>query len=321
MSDSIKIFVGADRSQRLAVQALEHSIKATTSYPLQIESLEKLEIPEPVDVRQSQRTGFSFARWAVPELCQYKGRAIYLDADMLVFKDIATLWEVPMQDEAIAILDGRDSSYCSNAVKLNRNETSVMVINCEKATWRLAELVKGLDGKYTYAEMMSDLCFLEEKNIHRGISRSWNSMDYYDQTTNLVHFTNVPTQPWVSLENPFGYIWIDYLKNMLNQNALSMNEIQKEIDLGYVRPSLAVELGSEICRDPKSTYAEKLKKIDLKAKYVPHREVEEWNKKRKKAIQGYELSIAKNKGLLFYLNELMKSYIMEIKMQLKAILP
>ena len=67
--------------------------------------LDKVKIPEPNDIRQSQRTGFSFARWFIPEKCNYKGRAIYLDADMIVFSDVNFLWSLNLRKAVIAVCD------------------------------------------------------------------------------------------------------------------------------------------------------------------------------------------------------------------------
>ncbi|MBM4264570.1 MAG: hypothetical protein FJ145_24490 [Deltaproteobacteria bacterium] len=53
-------------------------------------------VPLPKDRENQPRTGFSFSRFLIPSLCQYRGKAIYLDADMLVFDDIAKLWDYPL---------------------------------------------------------------------------------------------------------------------------------------------------------------------------------------------------------------------------------
>lgn len=302
----IKVFVGTDRSQRLAVKVLTHSILKHTNSNVDIQSLENIMIPEPKDIRQSQRTGFSFARWAIPELCDYTGKAIYLDADMLVFSDIDSLWNTDMDDATIAIVDGSNAKNCSSGVKLNKNETSVMLLNCVKARWSLAELVNGLDGSYNYQQMMSQLCFLNEPEIKRNIPRTWNSMDYWDAEAALVHYTNVPTQPWVSLDNPYGYIWVDYLKTMLQESALTMAEIQQEVDLGYIRPSLIEELQGKTSKLEDVSYIKRLKNIDQAAKYIPHKEVAEWNQRRDKAIKSYESSLAKNMGFKNYIAYLLK---------------
>ena len=60
-----------------------------------------LPIPLPKDEKNRPRTGFSFFRFAIPELCNYSDRALYLDADMQVFSDLAELWDIPFNKQRI----------------------------------------------------------------------------------------------------------------------------------------------------------------------------------------------------------------------------
>ena len=72
--DTARIYVGTDRSQLLAVKVLEYSIKRHASIPVELTPMVDLALPEPKDPRQGKRTGFSFARFAIPELA---GRRFY----------------------------------------------------------------------------------------------------------------------------------------------------------------------------------------------------------------------------------------------------
>src|SRR5688500_17656237 len=101
--DPVRVFVGTDRSQALAVKVLEHSIKRHTDLPVEVTPMCDLPIRQPKDPRQGQRTGFSFSRFCIPQLAGYRGRAIYMDADMLVFKDIRELWEMPFNGAKVII--------------------------------------------------------------------------------------------------------------------------------------------------------------------------------------------------------------------------
>ena len=37
-------------------------------------------------------TPFSVFRWAIPHVCNFEGKAIYMDVDMIARDDIAKLW-------------------------------------------------------------------------------------------------------------------------------------------------------------------------------------------------------------------------------------
>ena len=98
----VRVFVGADRSQIIGVRVLEYSIRRHTSVQVELTPMVDLPLPEPPEPRHHARTGFSFSRFAIPMLANYRGRALYLDADMLVFRDIMDLWSMPF-GEAKAI--------------------------------------------------------------------------------------------------------------------------------------------------------------------------------------------------------------------------
>lgn len=320
MTNPIRVFIGTDPSQLGAAEVLRQSIFETTKRPVEVTTMEKVSIPQPKDIRQSQRTGFSFARWAIPELCNFSGRAIYLDADMLVFTDIAELWDMPMNGATISIVDGRDSSYCSNKVKCNKNETSVMVLDCEKVKWTLGALVEGLGVRYQYKDMMTDLCFLEENDISRAVPRRWNAMDYCDSTVSLLHYTNVPTQPWVSSDNPFGYVWVNALKRMVREGKVSEAYVEEQIGKGYFRPSLLNEMRGETNADIASAYAQSLREIDRKAGYIPHRDLMDFTNKRERAICAYELELARKEGVKSYLKLASRYALSDVKKTARKIL-
>ena len=76
---------------------------------------------------------------------------------------------------------------------------------------------------------------------------------------------------------------------------------QEQVDQGYFRPSLMLELKGETLKDPASEYAQELRTVDRKAGYVPHRTLLAYTKKRDKAIRAYELGLAKEDNMNAYL--------------------
>ena len=71
----------------------------------------------PLAVENRPRTPFSFQRFLIPELCGYSGKAIYLDADMQVFRDIRELWNYDFSgcdlQTVRAAKKGREAAGCS----------------------------------------------------------------------------------------------------------------------------------------------------------------------------------------------------------------
>ncbi|MFK8020851.1 MAG: glycosyltransferase [Pseudomonadales bacterium] len=247
----IQIYVGTDRSQRIGLKVLEYSIRKTTSRQFKVHSLEHLKLPEPVDKRQTQRTGFSFSRFAIPQLSNFTGKAIYMDADMLVFQDIGQLWDLPFEGKKIHIQGAvpTESKLRStgkfNAVK-RAKQCSVALLDCAALNWRPEQIIAGLDGQYSYKQLMEELCILDESEIGYAIPAEWNSLEYWDEQTCNLHYTDMQTQPWVSARNKNGQRWLSVLREMRSKGIISTKEIQTEVELGFARPSLLVELNDEL---------------------------------------------------------------------------
>jgi hypothetical protein len=290
MGESIDIFVGADRSQLLAAAVLEHSIRRHTRRLAQVRPLIDLDLPEPRDLRQGSRTNFSFARFAIPELCGYRGRGLYLDADMLVFRDIGELWDIPFEGASVAIQEEIPEHAVSHdkpgAPARRVKQCSVMLIDCERARWDVRRIVAGLDGRYTYEELMYQLCILPEQEIRYAVPFAWNSLEHFDETTRLIHYTDMDTQPWVSPANRHGRLWLDEVRLMLEGGALTHAEISAEIELGYFRPSLLLELeAAPHQRGWNAAAAARYASIDERAGFVRHAEVYRRKKIRADAIK------------------------------------
>jgi lipopolysaccharide biosynthesis glycosyltransferase len=293
MSEFIDVFVGADRSQLMAVAVLEHSIKRHTRRPVRVAPLIDVDLPEPRDLRQGSRTNFSFARFAIPELKAYEGRAVYLDADMLVFRDIGELWDIPFDGASVVIQEELPEHAVSHdkagAPARRVKQCSVMLVDCARARWNVGEIVSGLDGRYSYEDLMYQLCILPEDEVRYAVPFAWNSLEHYDASTRLIHYTDMDTQPWVSTENRLAHLWLDEVRLMLSTEVLSRSDLRREIDLGYFRPSLLNELDeAPHARGWDAAAAARYAEADRKAGFVKHAEVYRRKKMRAEAIRQLE---------------------------------
>ena len=274
----------------MAVAVLQHSIERHTTTPVRVCPLIDLDLPEPRDLRQGSRTNFSFARFAIPELKSYRGRAIYLDADMLVFRDIAELWSLPFGQATVNIQvelpeHARVQSK-AGAPGIRKKQCSVMVIDCEKARWNVAEIVGGLDGRYSYEQLMYELCILPEAEIHYGVPFAWNSLEHHDLETRLIHYTDMNTQPWVCPDNRLGHLWFKEVLLMVETGLLTLGDLEREVELGYFRPSLMTELAEmphEAGFNPQA--ASRYTQSDRAAGFVKHAEVNARKKARAEAVK------------------------------------
>ena len=77
-------------------------------------------------------TGFSFYRFAIPEMCHYEGRALYLDADILVLSDLEELIRKDMLGKGALARPAPPISWY----------TSVMLLDCSKLkSWKVQDWV------------------------------------------------------------------------------------------------------------------------------------------------------------------------------------
>ena len=296
----VRVFVGADRSQALAVDVLAYSIRRHTDMNVDVVSMADLVLPEPDDIRQGSRTNFSFARFAIPSLCNYQGLAIYMDADMQVFKDIRGLISAPFEGrEKIQILEDIPEEFQPKegqvgAPTRRKKQSSVMVLDCSKLNWVAHDIIAGLDGQYTYDDLLSEICILEPDEIGFRVPWIWNSLEtYIEGTTALTHYTDMFIQPWVSNQNPIGWVWINEVRRMLSDGALTWDQLETEVKLGYFRPSLLAELKlNDDLSVPDPARTARLDALDAQAGFVKHADVYQKKRDRKKAIAAYEARLA-----------------------------
>ena len=202
-SDVIRVFVGTDENQRLAYEVLAASIRRHASGPVDIQPLTTVTVPEPKDPALRSRTGFTFRRFAIPALCGYQGRAIYVDADMQVFTDIAELWRWPMPDGVSLLYTAQQGA------RAQRAQYAVLVMDCASLRWDVGEIIDWLDtGRFTYESLVFDFGLVTNAAKAAAIPDTWNALENYeDGRTALIHYTDMVRQPWIYPYNDNGALW------------------------------------------------------------------------------------------------------------------
>jgi hypothetical protein len=239
----IRVFVGATAAQHLAVRVLEHSIRARTPMDVVVTALDRtgITVPEAKDPKNRSRTPFSFQRFMIPAAAGYRGRALYLDSDMLVLDDLRGVWSVPFGDaEVLAI---------KTQAKDPTARFSVLALDCGRLRWDVAEIVGALDaGTFTYQQLMYEMNW--GPRVTGAIDPRWNRLDsYVEGDTGLLHYTDGPRQPWVSTEHPLGYLWVRELFAAIDAGLVSVADVEQAVRAGHVRPSLLVQVRQRL-EDP-----------------------------------------------------------------------
>jgi hypothetical protein len=241
MEAPIRIYVGATESETLPVRVLEYSIRKHASMSVQVIPLHqaKIELPQPKDKQNQPRTPFSFQRFLIPAVAGHSGRAIYLDSDMLVFKDIRRLWTLPFAGADVLAARGADA-------RQRRPQFSVMLLDCESLGWDIRVIVEALDeGRLSYEQLVFELAVA--KCVRADIEPEWNSLEeFIEGETALLHYTDMGLQPWLSRHNPLNQLWMEELFEALDGGHITSTEVEEYVCRGHVRPSLLYQINRRL---------------------------------------------------------------------------
>ena len=238
----LRVFIGTDPSQKVAHQVLAHSIRKHATIPVEITPMIDLPLPVPADPVNRARVEFTFTRFLIPELCRFEGRALYLDADMLVFGDVAELASVPFDGAKVLCSYQRvlPELWKDKAGFEGGRNIAVMLLDCSRLDWDAAKIVAGLDeGRYTYEELVYDFCIVDDDGVADTIPPEWNHLEHHDPSTRLLHYTVVRTQPWKVEKNPLGHLWLAAFAEALEAGAVDPDDVEAGIAAGHLMPDLA----------------------------------------------------------------------------------
>ena len=184
-----KVFVGYDGVESAAYHTLAHSIIKNSSIPVSIcpinlQHFEKF-FDRPKQAGMSNE--FSFSRFLVPYLCDYKGWALFMDCDMMMTADINDLVQQYCTDPSLAVSvvqhDYKSKvtqKYLGNAQENypRKNWSSFVLWNAEHPKNKILtpELVAKETGKFLHR-----FSWLEDSEIG-NLPISWNFLvGEYDQ--------------------------------------------------------------------------------------------------------------------------------------------
>jgi len=185
-----QIFIGYDHRQPISYNVLQHSIIARATKPVTIAPLNIKTLP----IERTGLTPFTFTRYLVPWLMDFKGWALFMDSDVLVLGDVIELMDI----QSITDLNKYAVMVSKNPRKFEW--PSVMLWNCGHPA------NKTLTPEYIADETVNPFKWgwLEGFAIDQGgligdLPREWNHLIGYDQPNDkakLIHYTSgVPAWP------------------------------------------------------------------------------------------------------------------------------
>jgi len=222
----MKIFVGWDSREDIAFQVCKHSILSKQP-AAEVIPLKQPELREKGlywrDVDKLASTEFTFTRFLIPELTEYKGWALFIDCDMILTTDIKELFDQANDQYAVMCVqhdytprEGVKMDGQQQTVYPRKNWSSAMLINCGHPSNRAVtkELVNDPEITGAYLHRFS---WLKDEEIGE-LDHTWNYLVgvYNDiETPKLIHYTE--GGPW--FENyrncEFHRLWKDELQDMM----------------------------------------------------------------------------------------------------------
>jgi hypothetical protein len=222
------VLIGAEAEQALPAEVLKWSLESNTFLTLQYAQPEAAS--RTLYAQGDVGTPFSFQRMFLPRMAGHRGRGVYFDSDMLVFKDVYALFNHDMGEHVLLGCEptpGRPTQF------------SVFLVDNERAAWDAEALVADYRaGRTSYEALMSEFAFAQPRAS--TLPMAWNSLELFEpgRTANI-HFTDMGTQPWLSVFNPNAELWCEALFQAIDSRPEAARALEQSLAAGWVRPSLA----------------------------------------------------------------------------------
>lgn len=187
----IRIFVGCSaNNEDLESQAvLDYTLHLHASERLHIEWM--MQSRDPASFWHGWNTAgwttpFSGFRWGIPARCEFAGRAIYLDSDMIVMADIAELFYKQLEPGKVVMAKGRDDRFCCT------------LFDCEAVRPHMLPIERLRREAGAYRQQRPVISRVTQPFPR---DENWNCCDGEDYTDlrdpriKLHHYTAIDTQP------------------------------------------------------------------------------------------------------------------------------
>lgn len=168
MSETIRLFIGTSSNgeDAEAEAVLESTARKHCSLPLDITFMRQAAKGPWSGWRSSERnrTPFSAFRWSPPAVCSFEGRAIYMDVDFFVLRDLAELWTQEISGSHVMLMKGPDGKL---------NYSSCILFDCAKCRGYVPDLDTLRRMPDAHEAMLKYLRPRREELIG-GMSGDWN---------------------------------------------------------------------------------------------------------------------------------------------------
>lgn len=198
--ETIKLFYGYDPREAVGAHVFLQSIISKCSLPVEAIALTP-QLCKELGIESGGTNSFGKIRYAVPNLCDYRGFALFLDgSDMLCRGDLAELWELRNGWDALQVVKHNYQTkhprkYIGTELEADnqdyprKNQSSVMVFNCSHYLNRRSLTLSNIkDNPSSYFHRFS---WLTEDRIGE-LPAAWNHLvgeNEFNPQAKIAHFT------------------------------------------------------------------------------------------------------------------------------------
>jgi lipopolysaccharide biosynthesis glycosyltransferase len=196
MAEPVNIFIGFDTKEVVAYHVLCHSIIKHSSVPVRFTPVYLQHIANIFSRKRSelQSTEFSFSRFLVPYLSEYRGWSLFVDCDVLAVADIAELFE--LRNDSYSVMVCKHDYIPKDSIKFlgnvqtryeKKNWSSVVLFNnsrCKTLTTDYVNRATGLE--------LHQFKWLKSEDEIGALPLEWNWLvgEYpFNTHAKMVHFT------------------------------------------------------------------------------------------------------------------------------------
>ena len=195
MSKLLNIFVGFDQKEAIAYHTFVQSIIEKSSIPLSITPLAENNLDDYSEKHTDGTNKFTYSRFLVPYLMNFRGWAIFVDGDMVCLSDIKELKQFFDPNVAVSVV--KHNYKTKSKIKYfgqknedypRKNWSSVIIWNCEHQKNKILtpEFISKKEGSFLHR-----FSWLDEIEIGE-LPKTWNwlAIEYPEKDNlNLIHYT------------------------------------------------------------------------------------------------------------------------------------
>lgn len=224
MVEKLQVYIGTEPNFWLPTEVLRYSILSRTKSP--VEFIEINEVPSKKFI--SPYSGLK--RFYVPQINQYKSKALYLNSGALVLTDIAELFALDTQQHAALArpkLAGVPGFF-----------TSVMLLDCPRLSWSGDEIIEKTVTSDLYNRTVWGMTGGLVTSDLGPLPDDYNQFDQFTPDTRIFLYTDLSIAPWKNRKHPQADLFIQELKKAIEDKEIPRAVVEKEIARQIVDPDI-----------------------------------------------------------------------------------